>query len=236
MVYKDKDATSVASIIYEMNQIMKNAKSSSEYVIIDGASYAYKEEYEDIMHNRMEYSVLNNKLKKKYEDDIKNINGKVNGKEFYQWMKEYKSHITEVILGDYDFVINTSHPEITFKSDRYESNNDSEKLAAYLKRNLYPTKEPVYHDEAFETVIEEHNGLKGIIIPFTCTFKFVNKKNVKRRIKFRITKKLFLAYNKECKVDLAIYPVNIKSKVYMITYTITNKNYRISNYATIVNY
>ena len=236
MEYNDKDGYIFASIINDINQIAKNFKSTNEYSINNGKVYAYKTLFNDIAHQVMEYDVSSNRNKKAFNDGIEYLNGIVNGKELYNFYKEFKSDICKVLLYDDHFIIGTSNSKISYTSSILDKYVDCLKLDDYLARlNACKFYKEIYRDEEFDKVIDENNVMKREN-PYMCKFPIKRKDGKSYTVKFRIVKKLFPTYKQTSSVKLYLSKLLPKNKSYAIRYVISDKNVTIVNYVNIINY
>ena len=228
---KNKEAIDFCSMINDINQIMKNCKTNSDYSIHNGVSYAYKSLAEDIVHNKLEMDYTSNRNKKGYQEYLKNLNGIIYGKIFFSWFKENKKIINQIKLFKDHFEIYTTNNSISFISDSINFKDDYYLLNEYFKRakekNNYKA---IYIDRNFEKILNEID-INNLTIPYHCKFPVKNK-----TIKFIITKKLFLNFKKGSIIDLIIHNIDSLNKVYGIEYIINNKTSLLYNYVTIVNY
>jgi hypothetical protein len=237
------DVTNIVNIINDINQIAKNLKKDSTYSIINGIAYAYKTSVEDVIHQKLEYSTLSNRNKSKYNDDIPCINGLIDGKELYSFIKDYKKHVVKVIFYEYHFTIETSSSDISYRSISINSKKnldvDYNKFNKYLERiKIKNSFKTIYKDENFDEKLKEIE-IDNVFLPYECKFKISHefmKEDNEEIIKFRIVKKIFPTLKATSKVSINVFSVNPKDRVYAIEYIIDNKTSKLYNYATIVNY
>lgn len=127
-VSDEKLVKSYKSFVNEINQLMKNSKKSSNYIMLNGVAYSMlvHNDREGYFSTCLNVDILPKKktlLKAGVDEGIKNMNGAFNGQELFTFYKNHKKIITEFNFYNDYFEILTSDDEIKFESSILTSKN-----------------------------------------------------------------------------------------------------------------
>ena len=240
-----KEVSVILGNLNDINQIAKTLKSDNIYSIKNGKCYAYKSEMKDVLHQEVMFDFSSNRNRAAYNDSIKLINGVLNGKELFDWLKDAKKYVNKIEFYSDKFIIYTTNSNIKFESKSLDNaenlNYDINKFNDYKKRiKLKENSDKyIYENQHLEEIIGELD-FSTMTTPYECVFSYKVKKKdgsiKKDSIKFRVTKKMFPTFKKESTIYVMVYPINKKDKVYQVIYDIINKVSTVRNYATIIKY
>lgn len=215
----------LANFIYTINQDLKNSKKDTTYSIRKGKFISFKRGNE-LLHNFCvpNISSRNNDI----AGYVNGLNGFVNGKELFDFFKEYKKHINGMEINKNNFSILTSLPEIKYESAPINRN---------LKYDIAPWKE-------FKNTLQIIKTPKRLVTSFELTdshFEEMAKRNApailnKDGIKIRVVPKMFLGRKAKSSCNLEVFELDKSSDLYLVNIILDNPSFSSNNYMIIVNY
>lgn len=202
------EVKSIKSYFYELNQIMKNGKKSSNYIITNGQCYSMLTDIDNdgLFILTATSSISSSKktlLKYELPEKIKKLSGSFNGKELFEWYKSYKSIISEFHFYKNYFEIKTTDSSITYTSDiLLPSSREFVTLREHIKNiNSYT------HVSTTELSDEEMERFKSARRPFMLP---VDGTNIRINNKFFVISKPNSVHIEKYATDSEILFITIK--------------------------
>ena len=225
LITKPSLIKAINTLFFETNQIMKNGSENSCYTIRKGICYSFSSFNEKSVHKKM---IIKERKDKELNEFITKINGYFNGVEAFRFFNEYKKNITTVELEDDYFQINTSIPELIYRSESFEKNrkNDYDSIIRYKKELKTRINEEPH--EVFKLTEDEVTSVVKAKFPTI----------LKREIVDHLTK--FIAFNiaanKLCKISTYRFKKKTDGNFFYSKIVINDSKYKTESYLVFINY
>lgn len=190
----EKELKRFIKLLNDINQLLKNIKSSSEYIIVKGKCICYPEPHVGDL-GVLRLDPFDNGKKDNVSEYLNNLTGKINGTELYNFLSENKKDITEIILEKSSFIIKTSNNN-EFKSESINNKDFNYKsFVNFTSGRDFKTKKLL--DSCVFTE-EMKDDFSDISFPSLQIGEY----------NLRITPKLFIKINSSVDIAVNIYDYN----------------------------
>lgn len=196
IIREEKEVKDFILLLDKINQIFKNSCSSNNlYLIYKGKIYSKR--YNEDRSPGMVIANLNLPEKESHKQELfEKINAFINGKILYDYIKNYKKFINEVIIDEDKLIITNSNDENQFISDDLEIGKE---------KDFYPIRELIQDNKScvnkkclvYKKVFTEEE-MKAIN-SFEAPTVLINDK-----FKLRVVKNMFLGYTAK-KAEVTLY-------------------------------